>query len=105
VCSALDEGELRVAVKRVAGGRFSSWANQALAAGDTVELLPPAGHFGPPLEPGRAKTWLAIAAGSGITPVISILASALAREPGSRALRSTATAPTTRSCSARRWRI
>ena len=86
VCSALDEGELRVAVKRVAGGRFSSWANQALAAGDTLELLPPAGHFGPPLEPGRAKTWLAIAAGSGITPVISILASALAREPGSRAL-------------------
>jgi ring-1,2-phenylacetyl-CoA epoxidase subunit PaaE len=86
ICSALDSGELRVAVKRVPGGRFSSWANEALAPGDALEVMSPAGHFGPALEPGRGKTWLAIAAGSGITPVISILASALEREPRSRAL-------------------
>ena len=73
ICSALDDGELRVAVKRVPGGAFSTFANERLRRGDALEVMPPAGHFGPPLEPARAKTYLAIAAGSGITPVLSVI--------------------------------
>ena len=84
ICSGLDDGELRVAVKRVAGGRFSTWACSALRAGDTLEVMPPQGSFGIAPNPTASRVYLGIAAGSGITPVLSILRSLLVRERRSR---------------------
>jgi ring-1,2-phenylacetyl-CoA epoxidase subunit PaaE len=84
ICSALGEDRLRVAVKRLAGGRFSAYATSALAPGDVLEVMTPTGRFTTVLDPARRRSYAAIAAGSGITPVISIIASALALEPGSR---------------------
>jgi ring-1,2-phenylacetyl-CoA epoxidase subunit PaaE len=82
VCSAAG-GPLRVAVKRLDGGAFSTWATTALRAGDAVEVLPPAGRFGPRVDPSRALRYGLVAAGSGITPVLSIAATVLDTEPGS----------------------
>jgi len=84
ICSGLDDGELRVAIKRVAGGAFSTWANQALREGDTLAVMTPDGRFGVPIMPDAARTLVGFAAGSGITPVLSILKTVLAREPASR---------------------
>jgi ring-1,2-phenylacetyl-CoA epoxidase subunit PaaE len=84
ICSGLDDGELRVAIKHVPGGVFSGHANKVLREGDTIEAMPPAGRFGAPLMPDAARTHVGIAAGSGITPVLSILRSVLSREPASR---------------------
>jgi ring-1,2-phenylacetyl-CoA epoxidase subunit PaaE len=84
ICSGLDDGEIRIAVKRVEGGRFSGFALAGLAAGDAIEVMPPMGRFGLMPEPGAARTYAAFAAGSGITPILSIARSVLAREPGSR---------------------
>jgi ring-1,2-phenylacetyl-CoA epoxidase subunit PaaE len=86
ICSALDDSELRVAIKRVAHGRFSRWANESLRAGDGIDVMPPTGSFAPPIEPERTKTWIAFAAGSGITPILSIVRSVLERETHSRVL-------------------
>ncbi|WP_372621558.1 2Fe-2S iron-sulfur cluster-binding protein [Falsiroseomonas sp.] len=87
ICAALDEGALRIGVKRVPGGRFSSWAVEHLKPGDVLEAMPPEGRFGLMPDPAAApRTVLGIACGSGITPVLSILASLLAREPESRAV-------------------
>src|SRR3954470_10680326 len=79
-----DDGELRVGVKRVVGGAFSTYALSGLAPGDEVDVLPPLGHFTTAFEPGRAKHYAAIAAGSGITPVLSLATTALETEPESR---------------------
>ena len=84
ICAGLDEGALRVGIKRVEGGTFSTWANAALAPGDVLEAMPPMGAFHAPIEPGVAKHYLGFAGGSGITPVLSILKTVLAREPKSR---------------------
>jgi len=84
ICSGLDDGEIRIGVKRVEGGTFSVHANQALKAGDVLDVLPPQGRFIAQIEPDRAKTYLAVAAGSGITPILSIAKSVLSGEPGSR---------------------
>ena len=84
ICSGLADGELRIAIKRVPGGRVSSWANTALRAGDVVDVAPPAGRFTAEPNPLHRRHLLGVAVGSGITPVISILASVLAGEPGSR---------------------
>ncbi len=84
ICAAPHDGELRVAIKRVAGGRFSTWAHGALVPGATVEVAPPDGRFHVPLDPENEKHYLGFAAGSGITPVLSILKTTLAREPKSR---------------------
>ncbi|HUN39472.1 MAG TPA: 1,2-phenylacetyl-CoA epoxidase subunit PaaE [Acetobacteraceae bacterium] len=84
ICSGLDDAELRVAIKRVTGGAFSTWANEALHVGDRISVMTPGGRFGVPIEPGAARTFAAFAAGSGITPVLSILKTVLVREPGSR---------------------
>ncbi|HZQ60855.1 MAG TPA: 1,2-phenylacetyl-CoA epoxidase subunit PaaE [Casimicrobiaceae bacterium] len=84
VCAGTHENRLRIAIKRNAGGFFSNWANEHLHAGDTLEVLPPLGHFHVPLDPGHRKHYLAFAAGSGITPVLSVVASTLASEPHSR---------------------
>jgi ring-1,2-phenylacetyl-CoA epoxidase subunit PaaE len=77
-------GTLRVAVKRLPGGVFSSFVHGELLPGDELDVLPPAGRFTTKLDPTRSRHYAAIAAGSGITPVLSILASALAIEPQSR---------------------
>jgi len=84
ICSGANDGELRVAVKRVAGGLFSVHANEALQSGHTLEVMPPAGHFGQPLDPARHGHYLAVAAGSGITPILSIVKTTLEGEPHSR---------------------
>ena len=84
ICSGLDEGVLRVGIKRVAGGAFSTWANEALRPGDTLEAMPPMGRFHTPLDPGAARHYLAFAGGSGITPILSIVKTVLAREPHAR---------------------
>ncbi|MCY7292622.1 MAG: phenylacetate-CoA oxygenase/reductase subunit PaaK [Ferruginibacter sp.] len=70
VCNAPYEHELRVAIKKTTGGLFSSFANDELKAGDSLEIMPPTGRFNAKPEIGN---YLAIAAGSGITPIISII--------------------------------
>ena len=84
ICSGIDDGELRIAVKRQEGGIFSTFANERLRPGDTLEVMTPTGHFTAPLEPGASRLYLGIAAGSGITPLLSIIRTVLAREPRSR---------------------
>ncbi|GAB4265109.1 MAG: phenylacetate-CoA oxygenase/reductase subunit PaaK [Pararhodobacter sp.] len=84
ICAGLDEGLLKVGIKRVEGGAFSSWANENLAPGAVLEAMPPMGNFHMPLDPSAARTYLGFAGGSGITPVLSILKTVLAREPKSR---------------------
>ena len=84
ICAGLDEGVLRVGIKRVDGGCFSTWANEALQPGDTLEAMPPTGAFFTPLEPAVAKHYLAFAGGSGITPVLSVIKTTLSREPRSQ---------------------
>jgi ring-1,2-phenylacetyl-CoA epoxidase subunit PaaE len=83
ICSGLDEGEMRIAVKRVAGGVFSNFAHDRLKAGDSLDVMTPAGQFTVPIEPDAARVVVAVACGSGITPVLSILKTVLAREPRS----------------------
>lgn len=83
ICSGLDDGHLRVAIKHVEGGVFSSWANQHLKTGDLLEVMPPRGHFYTAIDPGQCKNYLCICAGSGITPVLSIIKTILVREPRS----------------------
>lgn len=84
ICSGLDDGVLQVGIKRVDGGAFSTWANENLKPGDVVEAMPPMGSFGIPVDPAADKHYLGFAGGSGVTPVLSILRTVLAREPGSR---------------------
>jgi ring-1,2-phenylacetyl-CoA epoxidase subunit PaaE len=84
ICSGLDDGELRIAVKKQEGGVFSSFANERLRPGDTLEVMTPTGHFTVPLDPDAARTYLGIAAGSGITPLLSLIKTVLTREPKSR---------------------
>ncbi len=84
ICSGMDDGELRVAVKRVPGGVFSSFANTALKAGDRLEVMTPMGSFTTPAQPDAARLHLAIACGSGITPILSLARTLLAQEPHSR---------------------
>lgn len=84
VCAGTHENRLRIAIKRNPAGFFSNWANEHLRPGDTLDVLPPLGHFHVALDPAHRKHYLAFAAGSGITPVLSIVASTLATEPHSR---------------------
>ncbi|MBV6320183.1 1,2-phenylacetyl-CoA epoxidase subunit PaaE [Duganella violaceipulchra] len=84
ICSAVQEGALRVAIKRTQGGLFSSWANDTIKPGITLDVMPPMGHFNVPLDVANHKHYLAFAAGSGITPILSIIKTTLAAEPHSR---------------------
>lgn len=84
ICSAPYERELRVAVKRIPGGVFGVHAHERLRRGDVLDVMTPAGRFTTALDPGNAKHYLGVAAGSGITPVISLLKAILATEPASR---------------------
>ncbi|WP_299746437.1 2Fe-2S iron-sulfur cluster-binding protein [uncultured Tateyamaria sp.] len=83
ICAGLDEGHLQVGVKRVDGGAFSTYANTELKVGDTLYAMPPMGNFHTEIEPNKGKSYLGFAGGSGITPVLSILKTVLAREPDS----------------------
>ena len=83
LCVAPHEDELRVAIKRIKGGRFSTWANASLAPGQTLEVMPPHGSFTYHFDPARRATYAGFAGGSGITPILSILKTALETEPGS----------------------
>ena len=84
ICSGPDDGELRIAVKKVDGGAFSNWAADELKAGDELDVMTPTGRFGVAHAPGEARTYVGFAAGSGITPILSIIKGVLAREPDSR---------------------
>jgi ring-1,2-phenylacetyl-CoA epoxidase subunit PaaE len=83
ICAAPFENELKVAVKKVAGGKFSSYANDILQEGDELEVLPPTGKFNCLLNPAHKKEYVAFAAGSGITPILSIIKTTLQTEPNS----------------------
>lgn len=84
ICAGADEGVLRIAIKQVDGGLFSTWALAELKPGDVLDVMTPTGRFGPALPSGAGLLHVAIAAGSGITPIVSIAATVLAREPDSR---------------------
>lgn len=81
ICSGRDEKTLRIAIKRAQGGVFSTWAHAALKAGDTLEVMPPLGHFALPLDPAARHHYVGFAAGSGITPLLSIVKTTLEGEP------------------------
>ena len=83
LCTAPHENELRVAVKKVAGGSFSQFANDVLKPGDMLEVLPPTGKFNAKLHAAKNGNYLAIAAGSGITPILSIIKHTLRSQPNS----------------------
>jgi len=83
ICSAVQDDDLRIAIKRTPGGQFSTWANDTLKPGVAVEVMPPMGHFNLPLDGASRKRYLAFAAGSGITPILSIIKTVLALEPHS----------------------
>jgi ring-1,2-phenylacetyl-CoA epoxidase subunit PaaE len=84
ICSGVDDGDLRVGIRLLPGGEFSGWATQNLRLGDMLDVLPPQGRFMVPLDPAARRHWLFVAAGSGITPMLSLLKTALTREPHSR---------------------
>ena len=80
ICNSPLDNELRVAIKKVPNGAFSSFANQKLKKGDVLEILPPSGSFSTPLNPSFKKDYVFFAAGSGITPIISIIKTILLTE-------------------------
>jgi ring-1,2-phenylacetyl-CoA epoxidase subunit PaaE len=83
LCSSPLNNEWRIAVKKVDGGIFSAFANHTLQAGDEIELMPPLGHF-VLQHSDKAKHYICIAAGSGITPVLSIIKTGLINQPQSQ---------------------
>lgn len=83
ICSSPFDNQLKIAVKKVDGGLFSSFANDELKAGDVLDVLPPTGKFYTELHPANRKSYVAFAAGSGITPVLSIIKTTLLAEPQS----------------------
>ncbi len=84
ICAGPSDNELRVAIKKVDGGKFSTYANDTLKAGDILDVMTPMGKFSPKKTDAATKHYLAFAAGSGITPIMSIMKSVLETEPGSR---------------------
>lgn len=84
LCTAPDEDDLMVTVKRIAGGVFSNWVGDRLKAGDTIDVFPPHGSFTTEFDATANRRVVGIAGGSGITPVMSILRTLLKSEPGSR---------------------
>ena len=97
ICAGVDDGELRVGVRKVKGGVFSNWINERLQPGDTISVMAPQGKFFVPIEREAQRHHVGIAGGSGITPILSIMKTVLSREPqsrftliyGNRSLRST----------------
>ena len=83
ICTSPFDNKLKVAVKKAEGGIFSTWVNEELKAGDHLDVLPPTGKFYTELNPSQKKNYVAFAAGSGITPVLSIVKTTLTTEPKS----------------------
>lgn len=83
ICAGVDDGLIRIGVKRIEGGLFSGFANDALKPGAELDVMAPKGHFFTELDPAAAKSYVAFAASVGITPVLSIVKTTLAREPKS----------------------
>jgi ring-1,2-phenylacetyl-CoA epoxidase subunit PaaE len=86
ICAPATSGRLRIGVKRIPDGVFSSYVAEHLRPGDVLDIMTPTGSFSTDLHSGQHKRYGAIAAGSGITPVLSILSTALEVEPGSSAV-------------------
>jgi ring-1,2-phenylacetyl-CoA epoxidase subunit PaaE len=84
LCVAPQDHEIIVTVKRIAGGTFSNWANDQLKPGMAIEVMAPHGSFTWDFAEGAANHYVGFAGGSGITPVISLLKTALLTEPDSR---------------------
>jgi len=84
ICSEQGEWPLQIGVRVQAGGQFSEFAAHELSAGDRLDVMPPNGQFHAVLDVGSEKQYLGFAAGSGITPILSIIATVLREEPGSR---------------------
>jgi len=84
LCTAPFENELMVTVKRIAGGAFSNWVGDNLKRGDTIDVMTPHGSFTRSFDAGAARHYVAFAGGSGITPVMSLVRTALSEEPLSR---------------------
>ncbi len=97
ICAGVDDGELRVGVRKVKGGVFSNWINEQLKVGDQISVMAPQGRFFVTMQPEARRHHLGIAGGSGVTPILSTMKTVLAREPlsrftliyGNRALKST----------------
>ena len=97
ICAGVDDGELRVGVRKVKGGVFSNWINEHLRPGHLISVMAPQGRFFVPIEPTARRHHVGIAGGSGVTPILSTMKTVLAREPlsdftliyGNRALKST----------------
>ena len=86
ICSTPGRPELEIGVRIQPGGRFSTFVAERLAVGDELKVMPPIGQFHAEPDPARARTCVAFAAGSGITPILSILTATLESEPGSRVI-------------------
>jgi ring-1,2-phenylacetyl-CoA epoxidase subunit PaaE len=84
LCTAPDENDWMVTVKRIGGGIFSNWIGDRLRAGDTLDVMPPHGSFTTEFDPAKSRHLVGIAGGSGITPVMSLIKSTLKYEPRSR---------------------
>jgi ring-1,2-phenylacetyl-CoA epoxidase subunit PaaE len=84
LCVSPSEGVLKIGIKKIGGGRFSTWANEALKIGDTLEAMAPHGSFTWNFEPKAERRYAAFAGGSGITPILSLIKTALETEPRSR---------------------
>ena len=81
ICSSPLDDEMKVGIKRIEDGKFSTYATTKLQVGDIVEVMPPNGTFYKEIEPEASKNYIAFAAGSGITPIFSIMKTHLAKEP------------------------
>ena len=84
ICAGIDDNGLRVGVRKVKGGVFSNWINDHLRPGDSVNVMAPQGRFFVPIQPQARRHHVGFAGGSGITPILSIMKTVLAREPLSR---------------------
>jgi ring-1,2-phenylacetyl-CoA epoxidase subunit PaaE len=84
LCTAPDDEDWMVTVKRIAGGVFSNWVGDQLKSGDVIDVMPPHGSFTCQFDPQQSRRYVAFAGGSGITPVISLIRTALRQEPNSR---------------------
>lgn len=83
LCSSPLERKWQVAVKQIQDGLFSTFVNESLKVGDVLDVMPPSGLFYTEVETSKAKNYIAFAAGSGITPILSIVKTLLAAEPQS----------------------
>lgn len=86
LCSSPLDKEWRIAIKKVEGGVFSTYANESLKPGDTLDVMPPMGKFYTAIQPDQARQYVCFAAGSGITPILSIIKTVLAAESMSQVI-------------------